>query len=94
MAYPSGGGEFVTYTAVGGLLLDLVLVDGVVKADDPAEGIETVVGSVVHNNKAKAVYLSDFLGSAEYRKGVAPILARRALTTALDNAGVTTHSQA
>jgi CO/xanthine dehydrogenase FAD-binding subunit len=62
-----------TSTCVGGLLRDrLIMVTG-----------GAAIGQSVPENTPESAYLSDFLGSAEYRRHVAPVLAKRALDAAL-----------
>lgn len=84
---PSGAGEFIAHIAVGGMLHDLALVSTTIPGDNPTLGVEMAMNDIVRDNAAETVFLSNYLGSAEYRRSVAPILARRALLTALDRAG-------
>lgn len=80
LAFRSNEHVIHTRTAVGGLLVnDLVVVEQTA-TDDPAAAVEAVAAQVV---PPQAAYLSDYRGSAEYRRAVAPVLARRTLTTAL-----------
>ncbi len=83
VAYPAGEGEITTNVAVGGLLHGIVLIEGKIRSDQVADGIETMVGQVVSERTPESKYLFDYLGSADYRRRVAPVLARRAITTAL-----------
>ncbi len=80
VASRSAEGTIHTRTVVGGLLVnDLVIVEQAVE-DSPAAAVEAVAAQVV---PPQAICLSDYRGSAEYRRAVAPVLARRALTAAL-----------
>jgi CO/xanthine dehydrogenase FAD-binding subunit len=62
-----------TSTCIGGLLRDRLIT---------AIG-GTKIGQIVPQDMPESAYLSDFLGGAEYRRHVAPILAQRALNSAL-----------
>ncbi len=77
----ANGGQIVARTAIGGLLSDdLVLIGDTFRGSNASfEAIEQLVNAI-----PEAMLLDNFLGSSAYRRGVAPVLARRALTAALD----------
>ena len=78
-------GLISTRTVVGGLLADdLVSLDLPVVASNP--DIDRIDG--IGADAPKTALLSDYLGSAEYRRAVAPVLARRALSSALGRLGI------
>ncbi len=78
-------GLISTRTVVEGLLADdLVLLDLPVAASNP--DIDRIDG--IGADAPGTALLSDYLGSAEYRRAVAPVLARRVLTSALGRLGV------
>lgn len=77
-------GMLTARVVVGGLLADeLQMLDlGIKQSDldiDPVDGIAA--------DADDAALISDYLGSADYRRAVAPVMARRALTAALENIG-------
>ncbi len=86
MVCRSGGGQVDMHLAVGGLLRDVILIEQVRGASDSAAGVDQIVASIIDAAPPDADYLDDFLGSADYRRHLAPVLARRALLTALDRA--------
>jgi carbon-monoxide dehydrogenase medium subunit len=88
VAYPAGDGSIETYTAVGGLLHDLIVVGEVIAASGAASGVESAVGKVLREHAPESAYISDYLGTPEYRRAVAPVMARRALMRALATIGV------
>lgn len=69
--------------AVGGLLDDLLVIDHKGKLTEHNAFAEDVAARITGHRAAEGAYLSDYLGSAEYRRGVALLIARRALVTAL-----------
>lgn len=78
-AYPAGEGQIETCTAVGGLLRGSILVDrSVLKLDQDAAAAD--ITGHLHEDLPT---LDDYLGSAEYRRSIAPVIARRALAQAL-----------
>lgn len=80
----SDGGTIHTRTAVGGLLArGLMVVDQAVADDIPA-AVEAVAAQIIPPSLPEMACLSDYRGSAEYRRAVAPVVARRALTTAIE----------
>lgn len=90
VVYPASEGEIAANVAIGGLLHDIVLIDEVIKSGQAADGIEKVVGQVVQERTAESKYQSDYLGSADYRRRVAPVLARRAISTTLGKLDINT----
>jgi len=77
-------GEVHTRTAVGGLLVrSLSIVDQAIGGDVPA-AVEAVAAQIAPPSLPEMACLSDYRGSAEYRRAVAPVVARRALTTAIE----------
>ncbi len=83
MVQPTGGGNIEAVVVVGGLLKTLRVVHTAA-----LETVESVAEQVTPADASQADYQSDYLGSAEYRRGVAPVLARRALHSALAQAGL------
>jgi CO/xanthine dehydrogenase FAD-binding subunit len=83
VAYENASGALDTTTAIGGLLQDLVVINQKGSLAEPDKTADAMVATVTNQRAPETAYQSDFLGSAEYRKSVAPILARRALETAL-----------
>jgi carbon-monoxide dehydrogenase medium subunit len=83
VAYLSSDGNLDTTTAVGGLLQDLIVVNQTGDPAQPGPLIDAVASHISGGRAAETAYQADFRGSAEYRRGVAPVLARRALETAL-----------
>jgi carbon-monoxide dehydrogenase medium subunit len=81
--FPVDEGQIEATVAVGGLLQDIVLIDEIIKLEQATDDVEKIISRVVQERTAESKYLSDYLGSADYRRSVAPILTRRALTTAL-----------
>jgi xanthine dehydrogenase FAD-binding subunit len=83
VACHSPDGDVDTTTAVGGLLQDLVVVN---QKGDPAQPVPllgAVVSQIIEIKAAETAYQANFRGSPEYRRSVAPVLARRALEIAL-----------
>jgi CO/xanthine dehydrogenase FAD-binding subunit len=79
-------GAWETVTVIGGLFHDLHAIELRVDAGDPDSGLSQLAAAVTEQAPS-ATYQSDYLGSAEYRRAIAPTLARRALETAIRNAG-------
>lgn len=85
VAYRTREKMIATRVAVGGLLRDAI--PAVTQTIGGAEAeIEAAAERVTAVSAPESAYLSDHLGSAEYRRAVAPKLARRALATAIDRA--------
>ena len=91
VVYENASGALDATVAVGGLLHDLVVIKHKGSQAKPGPLTETVVGAVAQQRVAETAYQSDFLGSAEYRRGVALVLARRALETALARLSASTN---
>ncbi|MBN1427807.1 MAG: FAD binding domain-containing protein [Anaerolineae bacterium] len=84
IAYHTAEGMIETSTCIGGLLGNrLIVIEHTFDHDNLAAAAETPFGPIVPERTAEALYLSDFLGSAEYRRHIAPILAQRARNLAL-----------
>jgi CO/xanthine dehydrogenase FAD-binding subunit len=81
---PATGGQLEATIAVGGLMTRLVVVHQVATPDT----LDSLIGQITPPESGEADFLSDFRGSAEYRRGIAPVLARRALHGALIRAGL------
>jgi carbon-monoxide dehydrogenase medium subunit len=88
VAYPSDDGGGQVCVAVGGLTRELIVISSLVEASTPRRSVEGIVAEVIPHEASGTAYISDFLGSAEYRQSVAPILVRRALVDALDQIGI------
>lgn len=88
VAYQRENGDVPTFTAVGGLQHDLIVVGQVIPISEVPAYIVKVSEAVVDARAPEAAFQDDFLGSAAYRKGIAPVLAARALESALRNAGI------
>lgn len=84
-AYRTREGMIASRVAVGGLLRDAVPAVTQTIGGTEAE-IEAAAKRATAVSAPESAYLSDALGSAEYRRAVAPKLARRALATAIDRA--------
>ena len=91
IAYENASGALDTTTAIGGLLNDLVVINQKGRLTEPDKTVSEVVAAVAGQRVPETAYQSDFRGSAEYRKSVAPILARRALETALARLSASTN---
>jgi carbon-monoxide dehydrogenase medium subunit len=83
VAYENASGALEATTAVGGLLRDLLVINQKGSPAEPEKLVEATVSAITGLRAAETAYQSDYRGSAEYRRGVAPLLARRALETAL-----------
>lgn len=83
VAYENANGALDATTAVGGLLHDLLVTNHKGSPAEPEKLVEATVSDIGRQRAAETAYQSDFRGSVEYRRGVAPLLARRALETAL-----------
>jgi len=81
--FESGADTHAT-TAVGGLLHDILVFSQKVNRDNPSDASKELVAEVSKARTPESVYQSDFLGSADYRRSVAPVLAQRVLLGALD----------
>lgn len=68
---------------IGGLLHDLLIGTQTVKGIETEKAVELVVGKMFNPDTAESGYVSDFRGSAEYRREIAPVLARRTVQGAL-----------
>lgn len=79
----ASGSPLETIIVVGGLLHRLVVVRGI---SDPAALLDGGA-EFLSQNAPDADYQSNYLGSVDYRRAMAPVLARRALTAALRHAG-------
>lgn len=88
VVYPAEDSTLATFTAIGGLQNDLFVLGHVVNSQTVIQDIDHVAATIVHERTPDAAYLDNFLGSREYRRSVAPILARRALQDALQRAGI------
>lgn len=73
--------------AVGGLLLDLDVHTQHVDKDAVAGVQEWMSQQVAKPRVPETTFQSDFLGGAEYRRSVAPVMVRRALSLALSRLG-------
>ncbi|GAB4478205.1 MAG: xanthine dehydrogenase family protein subunit M [Anaerolineae bacterium] len=80
-AYPHVQGGINVVLTLGGYTHDLYTVVSVIAATDAADEIESMAGQVL--SAPHDTIREDYLGSAEYRRGVAPVLARRAVSEAL-----------
>lgn len=78
----ASNGQTEAIIAVGGLLHRLVVVRGI---SDPSAFLDGAT-EFLSQNASDSDYQSNYLGSAEYRRAMAPVLAHRALTAALRNA--------
>ncbi len=83
VAYESSAGVQTT-TAVGGLLQDILVFSQKIAGEGAAEAADELAAEVGKARTPESSYQSDFRGSAEYRREIAPMLARRALLDALD----------
>ncbi|HEC23218.1 MAG TPA: hypothetical protein ENI95_09910 [Chloroflexi bacterium] len=83
VAYPSNDSQIKTRTAIGGLLHDLLVVEQSGPRDQPESALEGLDQEITAAHTPDTAY-ADYRGSAEYRIGVAPVLARRALSAAID----------
>lgn len=90
VAYSSSAQIIETNTAIGGLLNSrLITISQAITDGDVATAAEALLGKITPDRTPETAYVSDFLGSAEYRRSVAPVLTRRALTSALEEIGIT-----
>ena len=88
VAYHTADGTIETSTGIGGLLCNrLISITHTFEDNDHSLVDETLFGQITPDRTSETAYLSDFLGSAEYRRHIAPILAQRALNIALDRLG-------
>jgi CO/xanthine dehydrogenase FAD-binding subunit len=83
VVYESGDAVQAT-TAVGGLLNDILVLSQKLDRNYVATASAELAAEVRKTRTPEASYQSDFLGSAEYRRDVAPRLAQRALLAALE----------
>ena len=83
VAYPTRDNQIDTYTAICGLFRDLILIGHRIFNDDHDTALEKVAAQIVQSNAPTASYWNDHLGSADYRRSIAPVLVRRALGEAL-----------
>lgn len=89
VAYSSGAQTVEANTTIGGLLDNrLITVGQTITNGDVFAATESLLRKIVPKRTPKTAFLSDFLGSAEYRRGIAPVLAQRALVSALEKIGV------
>jgi CO/xanthine dehydrogenase FAD-binding subunit len=89
VAYHAGNGIVETSTSIGGLLCNrLITINQTVTEGDISTATDALLSKVIPDRTPETAYLSDFLGSAEYRRSIAPIMAQRAFTSALGKLGV------
>jgi CO/xanthine dehydrogenase FAD-binding subunit len=83
VAFETPDGAVDLTLSVGGLLQDLIVASHKGDPAQPDKLQEAVMTPITLGRSAGTTYQSDFRGSAEYRRAVAPLLARRALDNAL-----------
>ncbi len=88
VAYETTGQGLETSTAVGGLMPDLLVISRPSARDALAACVDAVAAEVARPHAPESATLSDFRGSAAYRRSVAPVLARRALEGACARLGL------
>jgi CO/xanthine dehydrogenase FAD-binding subunit len=88
-AYTTGNESIEANTTIGGLLSNrLITITQTVAHSNLTHATETLAGQVIPDRTPETAYLADFLGSAAYRRSIAPVLAQRALTSALGKIGL------
>jgi CO/xanthine dehydrogenase FAD-binding subunit len=78
------GDEIRLTVCVGGLLHDLLIINQTVKSGDANIAADQAVADIGKAHAPETDYQSDFRGSAEYRRQIAPVLARRAVLDAFN----------
>jgi len=81
--------EAFTYIALGGILLDLVIVGKSVALNNPKQGIDDIIDALVNLRVHESNYINDEAGSMFYRTAAAPELAHNALIEAFQRVGIT-----
>lgn len=85
VAHHAGNGSVETSTSIGGLLSNrLITISQTITDGDRSTATNDLLGKAIPDRTPETAYLSDFLGSAEYRRSMAPIVAQRAFTSALE----------
>lgn len=89
VAHHTSSGEIETCTSIGGLLCNkLISVEHIVDEHNIRAATEAVLSQIVPERASETAYLSDYLGSAEYRRHIAPVLAQRALNATLSKMSI------
>jgi carbon-monoxide dehydrogenase medium subunit len=91
VARQTGDGGLDVTTVIGGLVHQLVVINHRGKLSKPDQARDSLLDQLDRRHSPETAYFSDFLGSAEYRRGVAPLLAHRALETALSRLPASSH---
>lgn len=86
VAYHASNDTIETSTSIGGLLNNrLISVNHTIGSGDLSAAAEGMIGPIIPERTSETLYLSNPLGSAEYRRQIAPILAQRARSMALSH---------
>src|SRR5262249_5159509 len=69
------GNDILGSVAVGGLLNDLAVFTSTVASENSEQAADNLAAEVAKSRAPESMVLSDFRGSSEYRRDVAPVLA-------------------